>query len=631
MQISPPVFRHILFLGITLMCFSVLSCGDSSSINVIEDELSVPDFSKSSLGTSPFSLITLGTTSLKDNDVVQVTFANPKGYSVTITAVASNPLQVVVPLYVNPVSGELDSGSVTLRVTYPDGSMKVADGTLTIAAPPIVEGVTPGTLTQAFVNGTLSYVNETQTALSNLKTEDSEAASIVTTEIEADLALEVTTLQTMSLSIDNYTSGDLSQAICGARTSDGEATVTMDSAMLTNSDRIVAAFLNQLLVTKTSTLEKTIAGVETSGDVLVDRASDWTKNLMTTISDGTLEWGKKVGGSVGGVTAIVGVLVAVTAATPMVTAIGTSAALIGAVGYLTSTFVPGSTAMFLNMGTSIILDGESGYDDIKKGAAYIVGNTLAQGFSSLAGEWIESKTSELGGALAGFLDNVGDITGRTSQFVANSILYANETSCAYTLSSYSVTNASTDLGGSFVIITDCAWKVNTEASWINITSNTQGTGMSTVLFSLDENKTGDSRKGTIMVGDTITFTVTQLADTTTSLTSAFDGTWTGYYIGTLTTISNMSETQVTSNMTCEISGGIMSCTTTFQGTAISLVGAVESSGTCAFGYSNTAGTAAFALSGAFSTTTADGTWGFGDMVNGSVTFAGDGDWELNKQ
>ena len=631
MQISPPVFRHLLVFGIALSCFFIWSCGDSSSKNASVDELSVPASGTSASGTSPFSLITLGATSLEDSDVVQVTFTNAQGYSVTLTAVASNPLQVVVPLYVNPVSGELDSGSVTLSVTYPDGSIKAVDGNLTIAAPPIVEGVTPGTLTQAFVNGTLSYVNETQTALSNLKTEEPEAASLVTTDIEADLALEVTTLQTMSLSIDNYTGGDSSQTICGANTSDGEASVTMDSAMLTNSDRIVAAFLNQILVTEKSTLAKTTADVEMSGDVLVDLASHWTKNLTTNISSGTLESGKKVGGTVGGATAIVGVLVAVTAATPMVAAIGTSAALIGAVGYLSSTFVPGATAMFLNVGTSIILDGGSKYDDIQQGAAYIVGNTLAQGTSYLGGEWIGSKTSDLGGALAGYIDNEAGITARVSEFVAKSIFYANVTSCFYTLSAYSVTNASTDLGGSFVIITDCAWKINTEVSWINITSDKQGTGMSTVLFSLDENTTGASRTGTIMVGDTITFTVTQLADTTTSLTSAFDGTWTGYYIGTLTTMSDLTETQVTSNMTCDISSGIMSCTTTFQGSAISLVGAVESSGTCAFGYSNTAGTAAFALSGAFSTTAADGTWAFGDMVNGSVTVAGEGDWELTKQ
>jgi len=84
-------------------------------------------------------------------------------------------------------------------------------------------------------------------------------------------------------------------------------------------------------------------------------------------------------------------------------------------------------------------------------------------------------------------------------------------------------------------------------------------------------------------------------------------------------------------MTCEISSGIMSCTTTFQGSAISLVGAVESSGTCAFAYSNTAGTAALGFSGTFSATASDGTWAFGDMVNGTVTVAGEGDWELTKQ
>lgn len=631
MQLDPPIFRHLWVLSLVSIYFSILSCGDSSSKNASVDELSVPASGTSASGISPFSLITLGATSLGDTDVVQVTFTNAQGYSVTLTAAASNPLQVLVPLYVNPVSGELDSGSVTLSATYPDGSVKVADGILTIAAPPIVEGVTPGTLTQAFVKGTLSYVNETQTALSNLKTEEPEAASLVTADIEADLALEVTTLQTMSLSIENYTGGDSSQSICGARTSDGEATVSMDSAMLTNSDRIVAAFLNQILVTEESTLAKTTADVETNSDALVTLASTWTSHLTTDISSKTLEWGKKVGSSVGGATAIVGVLVAATAATPMVTAIGTSAALIGAVGYLSSTFVPGATAMFLNVGSSIILNGGSKYEDIQQSAAYIVGNTLAQGVSYLGGEWISSKTSELGGAIAGVIDNEAGITARASEYVANAIIYANVTSCTYTLSSYSVTNASTDLGGSFVIITDCAWKVNTEVSWINITSDKQGTGMSTVLFSLDENTTGISRTGTIMVGDSITFTVTQLADTTTSLTSAFDGTWTGYYIGTLTTISNLTETQVTSNMTCDISGGIMSCTTTFQGDAISLVGAVESSGTCAFGYSNTAGTAAFALSGAFSTTAADGTWAFGDMVNGSVTVAGDGDWELTKQ
>lgn len=89
------------------------------------------------------------------------------------------------------------------------------------------------------------------------------------------------------------------------------------------------------------------------------------------------------------------------------------------------------------------------------------------------------------------------------------------TACALNLGATTQNFAAAGGNGNFNFTTsanDCPWTVNRTASWISITSAPNGTGGSTVSFTVAPNNTPTARTGTITVGDK-TFTVTQDAGT----------------------------------------------------------------------------------------------------------------------
>ncbi|HEX8286674.1 MAG TPA: BACON domain-containing carbohydrate-binding protein [Pyrinomonadaceae bacterium] len=91
--------------------------------------------------------------------------------------------------------------------------------------------------------------------------------------------------------------------------------------------------------------------------------------------------------------------------------------------------------------------------------------------------------------------------------------------CGYTLSSQSINLGASGGTNSFSFTTQpgCNWTATSNASWIAVTSNSNGTGSGTINFSVQAN-TGSARTGTITIGGQ-TYTVNQASGCSYSLSS----------------------------------------------------------------------------------------------------------------
>jgi hypothetical protein len=94
-------------------------------------------------------------------------------------------------------------------------------------------------------------------------------------------------------------------------------------------------------------------------------------------------------------------------------------------------------------------------------------------------------------------------------------------SCAYNLSATSaaVPSYGTTSGALSVVTgTSCSWTAVSHVAWITVTSASSGTGIGAVAYSVAANSSGSQRVGTLTIAG-VTFTVTQAAGTTTTLSA----------------------------------------------------------------------------------------------------------------
>jgi hypothetical protein len=86
--------------------------------------------------------------------------------------------------------------------------------------------------------------------------------------------------------------------------------------------------------------------------------------------------------------------------------------------------------------------------------------------------------------------------------------------CHYTLTPSSASIGSDGGTGSFAIVTtdSCAWTATSSASWLSVTSSSQGTGSATVTYRADRQDAADARSATITVASE-SFTLTQAGRT----------------------------------------------------------------------------------------------------------------------
>lgn len=116
---------------------------------------------------SPFQLLDLGNRQISNVSDVSVLFHNSAGYSVNVTAISADPVEVPVPVYVDPANGTIESGVVTME-TITDGVTTPIEGDLTIDTLPVVQD-SPGSLTLAFIDASQSVLNATKQYLNEVK------------------------------------------------------------------------------------------------------------------------------------------------------------------------------------------------------------------------------------------------------------------------------------------------------------------------------------------------------------------------------------------------------------------------------------------------------------------------------
>jgi len=487
------------------------------------------DFTARAEVLAPFEIVTLGATTFGASDLPRVRFWNGSGYSATLAATTPNPLQVAVPLYVDPVTGALASGTVSVTILRPDGTSTTLPGTVTIAAPPDLVGVPAGAVTAAFLEGSIGLLASARAALLAAVVARPAASPLVTPEILAEMADSSARLAVMKTAVEGFLAGNPGAAIGSVTTLDGPATVTVDAVTMKNSDRIIAAFLARIAPATPAFRGLASPAAAVGYDLAFART--WGQSLPTEISGQWLEWGKKVGGTIGAVTAVTGLAVALAASTPAVVAIGTTAAVVGAMGYAVSTFAPGACGAFLKIGSSILIDGQASQSDYMPEVKYVVGNTLAQGAAQWLGTYMERVGGELSAAVAGVLDDRVGFTARAGELVAGAVDLVYPVACTYAIAPVSKPFISSGGAGTVDVTagSGCPWTAVSGASWLTVTSGSSGTGNGTVGYAVQANPSTAQRVGSILIAGA-SFTITQAGSTSPS--GPVDGTWLGGYTGT---------------------------------------------------------------------------------------------------
>jgi hypothetical protein len=396
------------------MCVLIATLSCNSPVKATQpDNFAVP--TSASAGAAPFQIITLGTSSFGDNDRISVEFSDNGGYRVRLPASYPNPLQVQVPIYINPATFHLDSGRVFLTVydSTMNGVQTYKVGMLKIAAPPTLPGVAPGKITDLFLISSGTFVTNTQTLITRAGAQDS--ALVDTSNVMNVLGDAKSKLGTMETAVSNFlATGGASNASIGSSVLYGN--LKMDSATMTNSDRIIAAFLLQIAPVSTA---KMLAGAASSEDPtdIQNLAQTWYQSMTAEISQGTLDMGKKIGGAYGTLGAV-GAVVAVIAGAPE---IGTACAIIGAIGFCQSTFIPAAYSMYLTLGSDLMLTGQANLASVKDPLGYMAGNMAATAVGTIGEQYISQTSGDVTAAVVGMVDNCAGFSDKVGSFVGSSL------------------------------------------------------------------------------------------------------------------------------------------------------------------------------------------------------------------
>ena len=201
--------------------------------------------------------------------------------------------------------------------------------------------------------------------------------------------------------------------------------------------------------------------------------------MSAEIATQWVDWGKKTGSTIGTITAMTGLAVALPASTPAIAAVGTTAAIVGAMGYVVSTFAPAACAAFLKVGTSIILDGQGTPESIYPEVNYIIGNTIAAGTSMWLVEYMGNTGGEVAGAITGMLNDQSGFSSSVGKFVADAIVLSSRpVSCTYAISPQSKPFISSG-GTASISVTaayGCTWTAECAVDWMGFISVKKVTG-----------------------------------------------------------------------------------------------------------------------------------------------------------
>lgn len=347
----------------------------------------------------PLAIATLGRSSIPASSEARVRFFNTDGYSTTVSAITSNPVRVVIPIYTDPTTMALTAGVVSAEVVFPNGSTKPVTGTLIIAAPPEVT-LPPGRLTLAFLKGLLNANAAAQASMVELR---GGAIVIGSRPIEEYLYDSANRLRDLVRDLDGYVNYGAAPIQIGAlRTPDGLGPLVLDQQSLAVSDRIVAALLAQL---------DRSGDVRNAGSLRLDSGqedaaeNDLADRLRGGAQD-ALDVGAKISSTLGKAVSVAGGLALLAGASIP----GASLAVAGAFIYVASTWPPGAISAVLTVGTRAMQDVDVRPADLVPTIKYVVGNTIQEQLKFLIGTTIERDAGEPAAGMFTLVDETFDFT-----------------------------------------------------------------------------------------------------------------------------------------------------------------------------------------------------------------------------
>jgi len=373
---------------------------------------------------SPFQILNLGDRGFSENDSVKVRFYNSNGYSVNVTALSPNPVEVAVPLYVNPETGSFDTASVSIKIIGNGTSIDI-DKTVRILAP-LTTNESPGALTTAFIDASLSSLGIATTYLNSVSNKPG-LESVVSPDIRSmiyNYTIQLGVINNCTKDISSNTTGDVELGTIN--TQQGNVQLKIDNEFLSICDGIVKSFIDQVekIETATNNGEATISSSKAVIEEIDDPANarEWLLSVFDKI-------GTDIEGSMGTVSKCLGVaagvlaLAAAVASSPVLLGVAAAVGTMSVLMTFTSSVLPAIYGTALAAGSQMFLD--AGPDKTNPGQVLekLVVNTVANGVSFGASAAIGS-TSEVGSAVFDITDSIGMFSASLTNYVKDGIKYA---------------------------------------------------------------------------------------------------------------------------------------------------------------------------------------------------------------
>lgn len=365
-----------------------------------------PSFALVVTAAQPFETVWLGTSGLSAG-TAQVRFFDAAGYDMTVPALSLDPLAVAVPPYLDPMTISFGAGTVSLEAILPGGAVVPVTGSLDIGGLPTV-GVAAGRVTHAFISSTLDLAVETAQTLHAAET----MGFPVDPDLLAYLSHHVTHLLDAQQRVLDVVEGRATSLPFGSlatgQPSDGTP-VPIDAASLALADRLLCAYLAQ--TAGTGTARASIAPQFETEETI---ARSFFQDLFTGVTAQNLEYAGKLGTGIAIATGA-GILAAtlIGAAPATIAAIG----VVGAVGWMVTTFAPATTNIFLKLGGNAALGDPSSMQTIAPEFGYCASQMLAAAGTYGLDDFLSPVIGDLGSAVVGLADAVTGASGKAATYV----------------------------------------------------------------------------------------------------------------------------------------------------------------------------------------------------------------------
>jgi hypothetical protein len=352
----------------------------------------------------------LGAVGYCATDPVAVRFER-EGTSVTLGAVAASPLQVGVPVWIDPRTGRVGDVDLSVTVIGPDGEHKLANAIHVDPLPPPRAGVVPGHRASVMLGSVQRALADARAKLSRFKGDVS--------AFDAELAQADADLNTLTQAIATVQQTGMPFPLIKVP---GGATTVLNADSLTVLDGIFASYLGGLGPRNAG------AGLIGKNVHILDMASDdagdaaWFQDMVHDISKGGLESAKKFASATSGVLGVLAVGAAIAGAAPELTTL----AVLGAVAFAATTLAPAATALVIDLGVLAISGDVTGPVDprvwratqpelkyvVEQGLGKVVGDVAQANLEPAAGA-VGAAVFALGetmlGAMGGAAHRVGDV------------------------------------------------------------------------------------------------------------------------------------------------------------------------------------------------------------------------------